>query len=389
MKTKNLLLLTIAAIGHYSVSAQGIAFENGDWTSVLKKASTSGKIIFVDFYATWCGPCKYMSANVFTDPQVGTYFNEHFVSFKVDAEREEEDLVTAIDLEAYPTLAFFDASGNLLYKHVGGLNSTDFIELGENIANYPSSREKSLNGTATYEEMLQYLSIAKNADPENFSRLAPALAGKLTAAELTDPNAWSIFTAQQADIHSPVFQEIVLQGGVLGMIHNDYVDYVSGVMTTYFTKVVESGKREDLLIYKKLLRDFYREVAQMDLDVRYFDLKVDADYYNQRDEMNDYARVLTEWTETYIMDDWEELSETAVRFSYLMEGAEYQERALRWATKARELEKNKHTTFMLAIVCKNGGKKDEAVRLAKETLTYELDDEERAMVNEYIAELES
>ena len=54
-----------------------------------KKLSKRIKFLFVDFYAVWCVPCKKMAKTVFTQEEVGKYFNEHFISLQLDAEKGE------------------------------------------------------------------------------------------------------------------------------------------------------------------------------------------------------------------------------------------------------------------------------------------------------------
>ncbi|HHG84150.1 MAG TPA: DUF255 domain-containing protein, partial [Bacteroidetes bacterium] len=62
-----------------SMKAQGIKFFHGTFAQAKAKAKKENKLIFMDAYTSWCGPCKWMAANTFTDASVGAYFNQHFV----------------------------------------------------------------------------------------------------------------------------------------------------------------------------------------------------------------------------------------------------------------------------------------------------------------------
>ena len=79
----------IAAILPLSSFAQGVDFKELTMQEALTLAEKEKKMVFVDFYTTWCGPCKMMSSKVFTREQVGAYFNREFVNLKVDAEKGE------------------------------------------------------------------------------------------------------------------------------------------------------------------------------------------------------------------------------------------------------------------------------------------------------------
>src|ERR1700689_3074336 len=69
-----------------------VNFESGmTWKQILKQARAESKYIFVDCYATWCGPCKEMDRKVYTDEKVGDFFNEHFVCLKVQMDRTVAD----------------------------------------------------------------------------------------------------------------------------------------------------------------------------------------------------------------------------------------------------------------------------------------------------------
>ena len=46
-------------------------------------------MIFLDAYASWCGPCKMLQKNVFTKKAVGDFYNSKFINVKMDMEKGE------------------------------------------------------------------------------------------------------------------------------------------------------------------------------------------------------------------------------------------------------------------------------------------------------------
>ena len=90
MKKKNfitvLLLFTISFV--YSQN-EGINFSNINFEEALKKAESENKMIFIDAYASWCGPCKMMDKTIFKDIDVGDFYNENFINLKIDMEKGE------------------------------------------------------------------------------------------------------------------------------------------------------------------------------------------------------------------------------------------------------------------------------------------------------------
>jgi thiol-disulfide isomerase/thioredoxin len=102
---------------------------------VQAEAKAENKYIFIDCYATWCGPCKYMVQNIFPNPELGQFVNEHFVSVSVQMDRTKHDgpevqrwygvadsLVSLYGVNAYPTFLFFAPDGHIVHRLVGGAN---------------------------------------------------------------------------------------------------------------------------------------------------------------------------------------------------------------------------------------------------------------------------
>src|ERR1700742_1649832 len=119
---KLLLSVTIIFLVVSKVSAQqetGVHFEplSESWGDILNKAKTEHKDIFVDCYATWCGPCKIMDRDVYPNDTIGRYMNNHFMSVKVQMDKTKTDndyvkkmygtaesLEKELSVNAYPTM---------------------------------------------------------------------------------------------------------------------------------------------------------------------------------------------------------------------------------------------------------------------------------------------
>jgi thioredoxin-related protein len=148
--------------------AQGINFADGDWKSVLAKAKNSNKLIFIDVYTTWCGPCKMMARDVFPNEKVGSKFNASFVNYKIDAEKGEGiDLARKYNVRAYPNFLFVNGDGELVHRVIGYHPADQFLEqadlalkkIGDKPLswyekNYPA-RRKDPQFIETYLEKLQ------------------------------------------------------------------------------------------------------------------------------------------------------------------------------------------------------------------------------------------
>ncbi|MCF8324388.1 MAG: DUF255 domain-containing protein [Leadbetterella sp.] len=94
---------------------QEIGFEQ-----VLKKAKSENKMVFMDVYAVWCGPCKLMDKTTFSDSLVAKKFNAEFISYKVNAEDVPgRVIVQKYMVNAFPTYLFFSPAGDLVNRLEG------------------------------------------------------------------------------------------------------------------------------------------------------------------------------------------------------------------------------------------------------------------------------
>lgn len=133
---KRIYLILCLLICHLFGTGQGIVFFHGSYEEALKKAQKEDKQIFVDVYTSWCGPCKMMAKNVFSDESVGKYYNQHFVCLKLDAEKEKKHgFFKNYQAGGYPSLFWMSAAGKLIDMHVGYMEAQAFIEKGKQLKN--------------------------------------------------------------------------------------------------------------------------------------------------------------------------------------------------------------------------------------------------------------
>ncbi len=148
---------------------QGIDFFHGTWEEALVKAKAEEKLIFVDAYAVWCGPCKRMARNVFTDKTVGAYYNDHFINLKIDMEKEPgREFGQKFPVSAFPTLFYIDEKGEVLKKLVGGRDVEEFLAIGKAVAgSYDRSGDLAQlyeAGDRSYDLVLKYIHALNNAN---------------------------------------------------------------------------------------------------------------------------------------------------------------------------------------------------------------------------------
>ncbi len=138
MKPILILLLSLTNFTLSTISAQGIDFQNDTmrWTAILDKAKADNKLVFVDAYTSWCGPCKRMAKEVFPQKAVGDVYNAAFINVKMDMENGEGPAIAMrYGVKAYPTYMFINGNGELVHRGLGAMPMEKFIAVGKAASN--------------------------------------------------------------------------------------------------------------------------------------------------------------------------------------------------------------------------------------------------------------
>ena len=236
MKTKLILLFCILSL---SIMAQeeGIKFiSDTTLTDALAKAKQENKLLFVDCYTSWCGPCKYMVKNIFPQLQVGDFYNKNFVCWKADTEKlhSKADSVafSGFNIHSWPTFLFLNWKGEIIHRHCGSGDAAGFIEIGKTALdptkNFYSIQDKVNKGDRTSETLYSYYSYIYDPSEKYISEHFALISDSVKISEPT----WRLFDL------------------VVNNVEGDAFKYFAGHLSQYEQKV---GKKA---VETKLLRLF-------------------------------------------------------------------------------------------------------------------------------------
>ncbi len=111
---------------------KGIQFIENNWDKALAEAKLQHKLVFLDAYTTWCGPCKLLKKKTFPDAAAGEFFNKNFINVAVDMEKGAGPaLLEKYGVNAFPTLIITDEAGNLLTYTKGFMEAKQLLAFGQ------------------------------------------------------------------------------------------------------------------------------------------------------------------------------------------------------------------------------------------------------------------
>jgi thioredoxin-related protein len=164
---------------------RGMKFEDDlNWDQILRKAKAEDKFIFVDFYATWCGPCKQMDEDIYSLDSVGKLTNDHFISVRIQVDKTESDgkfikewygtsdsLVREYQIKDLPALIFLSPDNVLIGKEQGLKSGAEFIGIMNAVIHEKSGYIDSVlayrNGKLPYAGMGKLALEAKSIGDKN------------------------------------------------------------------------------------------------------------------------------------------------------------------------------------------------------------------------------
>lgn len=370
---KVILLLLTFSLSHLLTStafAQEIAFETGTWAEIKAKAKKENKLIFMDAFTTWCGPCKMMAKNTFTDKAVADYYNANFINAKIDMEKGEGlDIAKEYKVSCYPNLVYVDGDGKLVHRAAGSMDPAAFIELGKTAYTptkaFSSYQDKYDKGERNPEFLTAYLDVMSQTCLPT-SSVATDYFASIKEQDMLQQGNWNLLYHHIADVHSApfvylvknrkAFEEKYTADSVNQKIYDTYLklgtllgrskEDAAGKLKAFEQEISNSGiTRADELI-ANLNMSFAK--TQGDWNAWFRNAKVLAENYNAKDAMflNNVS-----WTAFEKVEDPKKLVE-----------------AEQWAKKSTELDAKSFNLDTYANLLFKNGKVEQAIATEKKAL---------------------
>lgn len=346
MQTRLVLafILLCAVAGTETLPAQGIEFlHDKKLQEVLDMAKAQNKLIFMDCYTSWCGPCKRLAATVFPDSTVGAFFNANFINAKFDMEKDDGvNVANKYSVRAYPTLLWIDGNGAVKHQEVGGLDPTDLImhgkkaidttpELLAHMRKEYSDGYRDANFLGDYAHVL-YLSEEKYQD------VFKEYLDKLSKGDFTDAKHGRIIFDLTDDIKSPGLDYIVKN-------RDYYMHLVSP--NIYYNKINEiathavsnASRNSDKAQFNDAI-NLVKSNKAPDRDEK--TLKLSMDYYSSTAQWENYDKCASQYIKKYGAKNAALLNDVAWDYYINVHSNEQLQKAKKWAYQALNID-NKYT----------------------------------------------
>lgn len=361
------LLILLLGVSVLPLSAEGIRFFEGTWDEAVAEAKRLDRIIFVDAYAVWCGPCKKMAAEVFPDDKVGEFYNKNFINLKLDAEKGEGlKFREKYPISAFPTLFYIDYTGDVVQQVKGAQQIDGFIELGKKAL---TKIDRSQQYVAAYE--------SGDRDPELVLNYVRALnkAGKSSIKISND------YLRSQKDLSTPFNLRFILEAA-------------SEADSRIFDMLIERRAAIEALEPKQAVKEKIREAceatAQKALEFRNRDLLEEAiakmkkyypekaasfrtsmemDYWSAMGDVDKYIAACQQYAKTEAAKDEKALMGLG---GALAQQFGHEPKAMQAAENFSKMAADKSTDYKTQLnyagILMRNGKKDKALEAAKKAL---------------------
>jgi len=358
------LFSTLAVFAQEAIQFQELPFKE-----LVAKAKKDNKIVFIDAYASWCGPCKMMERNVFTKKSVGDYYNSNFVNARFDMEKGEgREIAAKYGVRSYPTYLFLNGDGELVSQNFGYMEESMFLTMAQDI-NSPNNKKGSLKerfakGEKDPEFLINIMKLNSSSDFD-FAKKASEryFQNKKKTEEFTkdDVGLLFFFLKSTEDKNYKVFTE--RKAEIIKFLPEETYKEFDNQMK--LAKVVEQSvdTQNKIINSEYFMKTAELLVGKHDAEVKLNQTKLS--YYEQNANFPEYEKAALAYYRNTEAFEPNELLKAAWIFSEHIKTQASLKKAAEWAEKSVMRGETSENTYILAKLYSLTGKKDMAKTYAE------------------------
>lgn len=358
------LFSTLAVFAQEAIQFQELPFKE-----LVAKAKKDNKIVFIDAYASWCGPCKMMERNVFTKKSVGDYYNSNFVNARFDMEKGEgREIAAKYGVRSYPTYLFLNGDGELVSQNFGYMEESMFLTMAQDI-NSPNNKKGSLKerfakGEKDPEFLINIMKLNSSSDFD-FAKKASEryFENKKKTEEFTkdDVGLLFFFLKSTEDKNYKVFTERKVE--IIKFLPEETYKEFDNQMK--LAKVVEQSvdTQNKTINSEYFMKTAEPLVGKHDAEVKLNQTKLS--YYEQNANFPEYEKAALAYYRNTEAFEPNELLKAAWIFSEHIKTQSSLKKAAEWAEKSVMRGETSENTYILAKLYSLTGKKDMAKTYAE------------------------
>ncbi|QDP85908.1 DUF255 domain-containing protein [Chryseobacterium sp. SNU WT5] len=351
-----------------SYSQETIDFQNTSFKEILAKAKKEKKLVFMDAYASWCGPCKLMEKNIFPLPAVKEYYNANFINARFDMEKGEgRDIALKYGVRSYPSFLFINGDGELVLQNRGYMGEQDFLTIAKE-ANNPkfanaSTKELFEKGESDPDFLLNMMRLYAQSDYDLAKKVSERYFNVKKDRELTrdDVGMLLYFLKSPADLNYQVFKN--KKADIVKVMSEDI--YQQFDVNIKISKIMEnsldqkSGLIDEAYFYKNAVPLVNQKEAETALN------RMKVIYYANAGNYKEYEKAALAYYKNSEDFDPQELLKPAFIFSEHIETRSSLKKAEEWAEKSVMNSESAENTYILAKLYAKTGNKDGAIMYAE------------------------
>jgi thiol-disulfide isomerase/thioredoxin len=368
---KKILVLFLLFQSHL-LSAQvgeSVNFFEGNFNDAVAKAKQDNKLLFIDCFTTWCGPCKWMAANVFTNDTVSKFFNSNFICYKLDMEKGEGlEVAKKYSIKNYPTFLWLDGGGKQIHRSVGSAPVASFMKIA-NHAIEPKGNLAYLDGqykagNTRSELLLAYAYALQAAYDMNCQVVADEYFKKLPSDQLTSATNWKMIVEFTPNINSYIYNTISKSPQPF---YDRYgKDSVQHTMDELALKSIQfAAQQKDSVMLENAMS---RVKQSSNAEVLSSGAQQELDYYKRNKNTEKYTALASDYVQKYLWTNANALN--AVCWTYFMQVNDKTKLkdAEGWIAQSVKLDDKYYNTDTYANILHKMGRDKEAIMMAKHSI---------------------